>query len=165
MDARLYLELAKKLVDEVKAGRSLVAQGAGAPECRTAISRAYYAAYNGAVSFLDVVGLSSGPSHEGHRHLRDVLDNSGSDDLKRVSKLLDNLQTERKLADYNLNVRRPEILRQAEAVLRNAEDVFKLLDQVRSNTAALGPIATAVNAYVTRRRMTAFRPKSLPGTR
>jgi uncharacterized protein (UPF0332 family) len=164
MDARLYLDLAKKLVEEVKAGRFLVVNGAGESECRAAISRAYYAAYNGAVSFLGLVGLVPGKSHEGHLVLREILNNSGNEDLRRAGRILDSLHTERKSADYYLNDRRAESIRQAESVVRNAEEVFKLLDQVIAEPPALrGAIATAVHAYVQQRQTEAFRPKSSTG--
>jgi hypothetical protein len=58
MHARLYVTLARHLVAGVQSANPLTG-GAGATECRCAISRAYYGADNVAVDFLDQIGFKA----------------------------------------------------------------------------------------------------------
>ena len=160
MDAHRYLDLAKKLVDEVKAGRFLVAGAGGEAECRAAVSRAYYAAYHGAIGFLDQIGFEPGKSHEAHLVLRDELSNAGHVGLRQVGGLLDTLHTERKSADYALRDRRTESARQADYAVGLADRVFNLLDQVRNEPpAVLISITSAVQTYIDQRQTSAIRRK------
>jgi len=74
MNPREFQQLASKL-----------ANGNSPAEFRTAISRAYYAAYNVGVEVLEQMGfrISEGPA--GHGEVRHHLNNSGDIEMMRVA--------------------------------------------------------------------------------
>jgi hypothetical protein len=144
MDSRLYVTLARTLVTEVQ-GRT---PPTGAAECRCAISRAYYGAYNVAVDLLDMIGFRTENVGACHVNVQHVLNNSGNADLAAASSGLGTLYVERRHADYEMKNTRPESAAQADAMVKLAESVVQLIVTIRNNTSGLGPIITAVAAYV-----------------
>ena len=65
MDPRAFLALAESL-----------AKGPGPAEHRTAINRAYYAAYNYAIVVLESIGLTIPRTAQGHGEVRELLENA-----------------------------------------------------------------------------------------
>lgn len=159
MDARLYFQLAEKLLEAAKNAKPLV-PGRGEPECRAAISRAYYAVYNGVIQYLDRIGFEPGKSFDNHRVIQDALSQSGNDNLRTVGNTLNTLHTERKWADYYLRNLRPESVAHAESVLLTAGEMIRLIDQVAQGPPDVhGQIATAILRYVTSRQTEALKLK------
>jgi uncharacterized protein (UPF0332 family) len=113
MDANLYLELATDLVQRVKQSKQLVGTS-GEAECRSAISRAYYAAFHIAVNFLDEIGIKVTDSGDCHVVVQHGFNNSGEVDLVVAGSELRTLYTERKNADYKMGNPRAEAVSQAE---------------------------------------------------
>ena len=106
MDGRQLLALAQKLVDGVAAGTPLTG-GDGAPECRSAISRAYYATFLVAAAFLDRIGFAVQNSPAAHVAVQHALNNSGDAVLRRIGAKLDDLHRDRRRADYDMKDRGP----------------------------------------------------------
>lgn len=158
MHSRLYLTLAQQLVSGVQAGRPLTG-GTGAPECRCAISRAYYAAYNVAVDYLDAIGFRTENVGACHTAVQYALNQSGNASLETVSTNLGTLYSERRKADYEMKNPRPENVVQADAMVKLAESAIALVDAVRSDTSLWGAIATGVLAYITTSGTNALRRK------
>lgn len=141
------MTLARALVAGVQANTPLTS-GAGRAECRCAISRAYYGAYNVAVDLLDKIGFKTENVGACHTAVQHVLNNSGNTDLAIVSTGLGTLYKERRLADYEMKSARPESATQADVMVKLAESVVELIRTIQNDTSQLGPIATAVGAYV-----------------
>lgn len=147
MKSHRYLDLAKALVHGVSMAAPLTADD-GAPECRCAISRAYYAAYNCAVDYLGRIGFKTQNVGACHTAVQHVLNNCGETVLKQVSSKLGTLYTERRNADYEMNHRPSETPRQAEAMVRIAESAVAQLESAASDTGKLGEIAGAILKYI-----------------
>lgn len=144
MDSRLYVNLARALVAEVQSRTPRT----GAVECRCAISRAYYGAYNVAVDLLNKIGFKTENVGACHKSVQYVLNNSGNADLATASANLSTLYQERRFADYEMKATRPESDVQADAMVSLAESVVKLVLDIQNDTSQWGPIATKVSAYV-----------------
>ena len=109
MDSRLYLTLAQQLISGVQAATPLTG-GAGTPECRCAISRGYYAAYNVAVDFLDVIGFKMENVGSCHTAVQYAFNQCGNASLATVATKLGTLYEERRRADYEMRTRAPRAL-------------------------------------------------------
>lgn len=91
MNAKDFLEVAKKLQSsEVEAER------------RTAISRAYYAAFNYVKGFLKNENIAIPKDASGHKKAYHYLLNSGLSEARKLADDLDNLRDVRNDADYEL---------------------------------------------------------------
>lgn len=159
MDSRGYLTLAQQLVAGVQAKTPLTG-GTGAPECRDAISRAYYAVYNFAVDFLNRIGFETVNNHSSHQAVQFALNQCGNDSLRTVSTNLNTLHSERRKADYDMRDPHPERVDQAIAMVKVAESAIGRIETVQSDTSLLGAIAMAVLNYITTSQTTGLRRKS-----
>jgi uncharacterized protein (UPF0332 family) len=135
MDPRLYLSLARALLDRVKRADGLT-DPTGRAECRSAISRAYYASFHVAVAFLSFLRIKVCDSGLCHVVTRNGLNNSGESDLQSISSYLGTLYAERRFADYEMNNQRAERLAQAKLLVQLADDTIALLDACRTKYAA-----------------------------
>ncbi|MCK4823531.1 hypothetical protein KA005_47710 [bacterium] len=106
----------------------LVEQGNFPSECRTAISRAYYAVYNVGVELLKSMNFDINEGPGGHGDVRHHLNNSGDNDLMRVASQLADLQAKRQHADYYLNRVDVENKDTAKAVVYQAKKMIESLD-------------------------------------
>lgn len=131
MNPTSYLDLAKDLVVRVKRGDALPGT-AGEAECRSAISRAYYAAFQVAADFYGTLGIDVPESGKCHVVVKDGLNNSGQANLESASSQLGTLYSERRRADYKLNDVRSEKLSQADSMTALSEQIIKVLRQVNS---------------------------------
>lgn len=95
---------------------------------RTAISRAYYAAFNVGVELLEGMGFKVNQGPSGHANVQNRLNNSGSNELSRASSQLGLLRTRRIEADYRLDRKNVENRKTAEALVKEAERVIQILD-------------------------------------
>jgi hypothetical protein len=132
MNPRQYLELAERL-----------AQGAGAAECRSAVSRSYYAVYNVAEQFLSRMGFGK-PGKNYHVALQQRLLNSQDDEVQRVGSQLGDLHERRLRADYHMDDKTTEHPKTAEAACRQARRMIEVLDLCPINSERWKQIQTAI---------------------
>lgn len=154
MVPRLYLALAQRLIAGPRTSPPEPA------ECRCAISRAYYAAYNVAADFLDRIGFATTNSHNCHQAVQYALNQSGNASLRDVSTYLNTLHTERRLADYEMRNPRPESAAHADQMVKLAATAIDSVKLVQNDTSLWGAIATAVLNYVLTSQTAALRRKT-----
>lgn len=147
MDPTGYLDLAKNLVERVKRGDQLP-NTTGQAECRTAISRAYYSAFNLAGSLLDTLDIWLTNSGLCHTLLQYGLNNSGDAELQVVSQKLGTLYIERRKADYEMRNTRPEHPAHADTMNRLSDEVASAVrdceSACRSDPQKKAALATAI---------------------
>jgi uncharacterized protein (UPF0332 family) len=80
-----------------------LANSTQAAELRTAISRAYYAAYHVSAALLEAMGFRPSRGPAGHGDVRNRLSNSGDLEIMRVGNQLGQLHSQRIAADYHLH--------------------------------------------------------------
>ncbi len=108
---------------------SKLANGNSPAEFRTAISRAYYAAYNVGVEVLEEMGfrISEGPA--GHGEVRHHLNNSHDIEMMRVASQLGELHSKRIHADYRLHRKDVENKKTAQTLVERANKMIQTLDR------------------------------------
>ncbi len=121
MDPREFQQLASRLAGGTLPG-----------ELRSAISRAYYAAYNVGVQVLEELGfrITEGPG--GHGEVQNRFGNSGDGDVKRVASQLTSLHTRRIHADYRMQRTDVENQKTVQTVVEQAGRMIRILDGCRS---------------------------------
>lgn len=119
-----YLHLAEDL-----AGRAVVPPSQEA-KLRSAISRAYYAAFCKARNFLrDKKGDTRIPSGgEAHRYVRNRFKTSGDKSYKSIGANLNRLRLDRGKADYDDTISNPNSL--ASASLKRSRQALKILSSL-----------------------------------
>jgi uncharacterized protein (UPF0332 family) len=121
------------------AGRLALTPSLGVEEarCRSAISRAYYAAFHFAKDFLRQfeIKLNTGPS--GHGEAVRYLFNCGYATAQVAARRLEDLRTIRNHADYNLEMRGLDNNRQAMVCVEQAADFKSDLIIYLQNRAAI----------------------------
>lgn len=147
MDGRRYLAVAQQLVEGVSSGAPLTG-GDGAPECRSAISRAYYAAFLEAAAFLDRIGFAVENSPGAHVAVQHALNNSRDEVLCAVGNELGTLHKQRRRADYDVKDGWAESVVNAAGAIRIATDIIDCLDEVSSAPDRLGLIAGAISVWL-----------------
>lgn len=147
MNSNRYAVLARKLVEGVAASSPLTG-GDGAAECRCAISRAYYAAYNRAVDFLGMLGFKTLNSGKCHTDVQHVLNNCGDEDLRKVATELGTLYSERRRADYEMRQRASESLSQAQAMVGVSESCIARIESLVGDTHEWGEIAKGILDHI-----------------
>jgi hypothetical protein len=121
MDAARFLDLAKVL----KGGT------ASAEMCRTAIGRAYYAAFNVGVEALVAIGIRPSQNPSGHGELRNCLGASSDPELRRANARLGVLLSRRIRADYDLSDPVVETRAEADTACHEADEAISLLTRLR----------------------------------
>ena len=126
MDFRDYLKLAATL-----------AAGPAEADWRSAISRAYYAAFHVARELLISLGFRVPRADRAHSYMWLRIANAGAADVTLAGNRLNALRGLRNLADYDSTAS----MSQASAVneVKNAKDIIQALD-----AAALEPIRTQI---------------------
>jgi len=135
MDPRFFLIFATDLLNRLRQNQGLSTPG-GRAECRSAISRAYYATFLVAVEFLNGIGISVTAKGECHTAVNHGLNNSGNQDLKKAASNLGTLGTERRTADYQMAQSRPEQIAQVEIAVEMATQAILALDQIKNDCRA-----------------------------
>jgi hypothetical protein len=120
MHASTYLFHAKDLIERVKR-RDFGPGCNGQAECRSSISRAYYAVHHLACDFFETIGLRAPTSGEAHVAIIQGLLESGDDELSAIGSDLETLHSQRHAADYKLRDPRTESLSHAETMVTMAE--------------------------------------------
>ncbi len=117
---------------------------------RTAVNRAYYAAFHGGNDFMTKLGflVSSGP--QAHGQLQARANNSGVFEFEKFYKILHRLYDRRRLADYDLSSR--EFHSQATAALwvASAKQGLEIITQCEASEALRQRIRKGVQGYETK---------------
>ncbi len=134
MDPHDYLEVAWSLLE-----------GSREAEWRSALSRAYYAAFHIARQLLTQCGFAVPRGDQAHAYLWLRLSNAGHPDVHYVGTKLNDLRKARNRADYELehSVDAASALEKVQA----AADIIELLDDVAKETAILAQITEAMKNY------------------
>ena len=115
---------------------------------RSAISRAYYAAYNYARQMLRNLGMAKvADDTRNHGVVWNFFQNCGDDQFKQVGQLLANLESDRVGADYHLN--KAAFDKPANAMMRiqTAQQIISELDGCMGDAARAQAIAAAMKNY------------------
>jgi hypothetical protein len=117
MDPMRFLDLAQLL----KGGTP------SAENCRTAIGRAYYAAFNVGVEALKAIGIHPSQNPSGHGELRNCLGFGNDPDLLKASRRLTTLYGRRLRADYEMSDPVVETVAEANAAYQESREVIDLV--------------------------------------
>ena len=126
MDPRDFRNLAVDLV---------VIKNAGAAHFRTAIGRAYYAAFHVASQVLNALQLPPAENAQGHVQAVRLLQQSGDPTLETAGGLLGDLHGDRILADYQLKRADVEPIKSAQASAEIAVFIIDELDAFAADPA------------------------------
>jgi uncharacterized protein (UPF0332 family) len=129
MDARQFFEVAEELVATAEADP---AARLSAGRCRSASSRAYYAAYLAVRDLLDSFGIDVARIPNPHANLQQALQNCGVFTLQRVGVQLRELCADRTTADYNLRASEPDSPDKARSSVELARLVLQTIQIVRA---------------------------------
>ncbi len=117
MDPKEFNNLASELV-----------AGNTPAKIRTAISRAYYAAFLIGAELLDKeLGFQVPKSAKGHNRVKVYLNNSGDKEFMEVSSKLGTLQNNRIRADYRPDKTKVENLKNAQSLVEQAESIIRTM--------------------------------------
>jgi hypothetical protein len=132
---------------------NLVADGADITpaSCRSAISRAYYAAYLSVVAFLEEMGVAL-IGDEKHKQAVILLGGSGDTLLDGAANALGDLRRHRFVADYQLQETDPEGLAFARLRVKDATDVLAELQRCRQDAQRWNSIRIALKTWEQRYR-------------
>lgn len=134
IDPHDYLEVAWSLLE-----------GNREAEWRSAVSRAYYAAFHVARQLLTQCGFTVPRADQAHAYLWLRLSNAEHADVHSVGTRLNDLRKARNRADYELERSVDETT--AIEKVQSADDIVELLDAVAKETAILAHITEAMKIY------------------
>jgi len=126
----------------VLAGRLAAGPNSSPVVFRTAISRAYYGGYHLTHQFLASLAIAPGERH----NLHEFLCNSGNRDAEQAGKILEDLYSRRRLADYKLDRADVESAKFAQYAVELAHEFRIHLDKCRSEP-AFSAMGAAIKAY------------------
>lgn len=129
MDPRDFLTTATELANKTSATTS---------DLRTAISRAYYAAFNTGLEHL--ANLNQAWERLNHGEVARYLSNSGHPDIETAGKNLVRLHSLRIIADYRMRDPRPENKNTVVLWIRRTRNIVDLLDQYCHGAAVVNGI-------------------------
>ena len=116
-------------------------------ELRSAVGRAYYAAFNVAAAMLRSWNVPVAQSAAGHGEVLRYLGNSGDADLVAVGHKLGTLRSRRNTADYDLSARDVEDAKTVRSLVETARRMIDTMDQAAADPARGATIRSAVDAY------------------
>ena len=114
---------------------------------RSAISRAYYAAFNVAADVLTGIGHSPGSGDGSHKKVAIYLQQSGDEDLDDAGKSIDQMRTLRNYDDYDMKRLDVEELSNARTTAEMARETIELLDEFTADAARREAAADAIARY------------------
>jgi HEPN domain len=123
MDPRRFLDLAVTL----KGGP------ATAEWYRTAIGRAYYAAFNVGVESIKAIGIRPKPGPSGHGDVRNCLGACSDRELRKASARLRSLHGRRIIADYEMSDPGVETRNEADTACMEANEIIDIVGKLASN--------------------------------
>jgi len=133
MNPFLFYLLAERLATDPASGPA---------EFRTAISRAYYAAYHSARDFLTGLGINPPAGSVGHGKVPIALQNLTDPAIRQAGNTLDTLKGERNRADYALS---DPVYNQRATAQAIVSQVFRILGAL---TGCLGDAARRAQAEI-----------------
>jgi uncharacterized protein (UPF0332 family) len=117
----------------------------GPASCRSAISRAYYAAFLSCRERLESVGVDVPHNATGHNEVQRKLSRSGDPRYRKVASDLGNLQSQRLTADYDLSKAVVEKRENAQLWLATADRIVQTVAGLPTD-ASLKAIVTAIRS-------------------
>jgi uncharacterized protein (UPF0332 family) len=136
MDPRDFYQIATSLATSQKPG-----------ERRTAVGRAYYAAYNVAATFLRDLKVTIEKKPESHKKVQEFLSNSGDKEITEIAHKLETMRTMRNHADYDLDNPTPENPQKVEINIALAKNFIKAIDKCSSENKRLAVVETNVQKW------------------
>ncbi|MBW1928877.1 MAG: hypothetical protein JRH08_08200 [Deltaproteobacteria bacterium] len=136
MEPRQFQYLAERLAEH----------GAYPAEFRSAISRAYYAAFHFGLNLLREMGFSIVENATAHEDVYLHLNNSGDHDLIAVASKIKDLRARRIHADYRLQRRDVEAKENAKMYVRLASRLMETIEK-RCNSESRGQIIEAIQNW------------------
>jgi uncharacterized protein (UPF0332 family) len=124
------------------AGRLVAGPNPAPVALRTAVSRAYYGCYHLTHQLLSSLAIPPGERHNLHEYLC----NSGNRDAEQAGKVLEDLYSRRRLADYKLDRTDIESPKFAQYAVELAHEFRIHLDKCRTES-ALGAMGIAIKIY------------------
>jgi len=121
------------------------AVGTHEAEWRSAVSRAYYAAFHTARNLLELCGFTVPPADQAHAYLWLRLSNASHPDVVQVGHDLQYLRRVRNGADYDIAQAFPQALAVKQVEL--ASGIVDLLENVPTLPTVLARITAAIQAY------------------
>ena len=121
MNPREYLALAAELASADSAAKR-----------RTAISRAYYAAFHVGAQTLRAMGFRVSRGGAGHGEVAHCFANSANRETNDASRWLSDLHSFRNRADYHLDAVDVELPGKAAAAVANAQSIIDAIDRILS---------------------------------
>lgn len=122
-----------------------LSSGSREADWRSAISRAYYAAFHKARWLLRRNGFTVPRGDQAHAYLWRRLSNSGHPDVNRVGQSLNEMRGVRNTADYDFDLRLEQDV--AFDHVRMAADIIQLLDDLAKETLILARVLDAIKVY------------------
>jgi len=119
MEPRQFLYLAERLAEH----------GAYPVEFRSAISRAYYAAFHFGLILLREMGFSIVRNASAHEEVYEHLNNGGDDELAKAASKINDLRTRRIHADYELNRADVEEKKNARMLVHQAARLIETIEK------------------------------------
>jgi uncharacterized protein (UPF0332 family) len=134
MNPREFLDVADDLAAGIREG-----------DWRSAVSRAYYAAFHVARRLLRGGGFVVPSGDQVHAYCWLRLSNAGHPDVQEAGRGLSDLRTERNESDYDIDFPFPH----ADAVdaAHRADKIIKLLELVAADSVLLAQVVAAVRVY------------------
>lgn len=111
------------------------ALGNASSRYRTAVGRAYYAAFHLTVEFLSEFGVRILQNHTGHQEASRQLHRTRHASAQMAARLLEDLRSDRNEADYRLDRTRTEKEGIARAAVENASELVRFLVECRQEPA------------------------------
>lgn len=133
----------------------LVSQG-DPVACRTAIGRAYYAAFNVAAELLREMGFHIGQNAAAHDYIAKLLNSSEHREVQSVAGALRTLRTSRNHADYRMAKKAVENPKTADGLVQQSVRSIKTLDRCCS-----GPDRDRIIKSIQKREHLLSRPEPL----
>jgi uncharacterized protein (UPF0332 family) len=138
MDPRRFLDLSRRLLSGA----------APSPEdFRSAISRAYYAAFHVAVDALRVMSLPPGKASAVHGETARLLGGCKDKKIQSSACSLSDLHGRRVQADYHLEKTEPEIRQQAETAERMAREIITEIDSLMGDSGRVQAAKKEISEY------------------
>lgn len=137
MDPNRFLAQAWRLLEQDKTPEGY----------RSAISRAYYAAFHVACQFLATIDISVRRDASGHTDAYQYLSNSKDAEMERAGNSLDDLRTKRNQADYRMSEVGVEKEKTATALVNQASEIIVAVGECRRERQRMDAVKTAIKAW------------------
>ena len=124
-------------------------RGALPVEFRSAISRAYYAAFHFGLDSLKRMGFPIVQNQDAHQAVYRHLNNSRDGELVKAASMMNDLRTRRNHADYELDRHDVEEQKNAKMLVRQAAKLIEIIER-RCNSETRRQIIEAIQDWKSR---------------